>query len=470
MTMWILILGGLFILALVIASVKSYKRNRTLDEYMLAGFNIGPIIGVLTFAAALFSAFIFMGMPDMFRTQGVGAWIFLAVSDGAMVFGIIWFGYHIRKKVKTSGFKGVSGFLSGLYGSKWPGYLFFLTAFLFLVPYAAIQIRGISIFFSATFEGLLPEWAWAVIIVGIMLIYAEIGGFKAIVYSDAIQGTVLLVVIWLIGITCIKAFGNMESLFAEVERIKPELLSVPGPHGLFTVQFLIASMLAIVLIPVTQPQLTTRIVVMRNFRSLSRMAVSLGAFAILIIMSTVFIGMYGAVKYPDASTADFLSNALLFDQKDIVGALAMVGLFAACLSTTNAQIFALGTELRSLLKGTDKRVLAFTRIGLFIFAIIALVFSTLMSDELALLARTSFTGTSMMAPVVLFAVLSKGRPPLAILFVSGTALVAILLSLFHVIPSDISGIRLDFLLYLYLAAGSLVVAGSRYFKAKQKKT
>ena len=101
MTMWILILGGMFILALVFASVKSYKRNRTLDEYMLAGFNIGPIIGVLTFAAALFSAFIFMGMPDMFRTQGVGAWIFLAISDGAMVFGIIWFGYHIRKKVKS---------------------------------------------------------------------------------------------------------------------------------------------------------------------------------------------------------------------------------------------------------------------------------------------------------------------------------------------------------------------------------
>ena len=60
----------------------------------------------------------------------------------------------------------------------------------------------------------------------------------------------------------------------------------------------------------------------------------------------------------------------------------------------NTQIFALGTELRSLMKGTDKAVLRNTRIGLFVFAAIALVFSTLMSDELALLARTSFTGTS----------------------------------------------------------------------------
>jgi SSS family solute:Na+ symporter len=424
---------------------------------MLAGFNIGPIIGVLTFAAALFSAFIFMGMPDMFRTQGVGAWIFLAVSDGAMVFLIIWFGYHIRKKVKTTGFQGVSGFLSRLYENKLPGFLFFITAFLFLVPYAAIQIRGISIFFSATFEGALPEWSWAIIIVGIMLIYAEIGGFKAIVFSDAIQGTVLLVVIWLIGITCIKLFGSVDSMFSEVERVKPELLSVPGPNGLFTVQFLIASFLAIILIPVTQPQLTTRVVVMRNYRSLGRMAVSLGIFAIVIIMSTAFIGMYGAVKYPDASTADFLSNALLFDQKEIVGALAMVGLFAACLSTTNAQIFALGTELRSLMKGSDRVVLRNTRIGLFVFAIIALVFSTLMSDELALLARTSFTGTSMMAPVVLFAVLSKKKPPIVILFFSGSGLIILLLSLFHIIPEQIAGYRIDFLLYIYLAAGTIGV-------------
>jgi SSS family solute:Na+ symporter len=395
-------------------------------------------------------------MPDMFRTQGVGAWIFLAISDGAMVFFIIWFGYHIRKKVKSTGFKGVSGFLNQLYGNKIPGYLFFISAFLFLVPYAAIQIRGVSIFFGATFAGILPEWAWAVLIVGIMLLYAEIGGFKAIIYSDAIQGTVLLVVIWLIGITCIRAFGNVESLFAEVEKIKPELLSTPGPNGLFTVQFLIASLLAIVLIPVTQPQLTSRVVAMRNFHSLSRMAVSLGIFAILIILSTAFIGMYGAVKYTDASTADFLSNALLFDQKEIVGALAMVGLFAACLSTTNAQIFALGTELRSLMSGSDRVVLRNTRIGLFVFAIIALVFSTLMSDELAMLARTSFTGTSMMAPVVLFGVLSKRQPPSGILIFSASGLVILLFSLFNVIPQHIGGMRLDFLLYLYLAAGSLI--------------
>ena len=469
MIAWVIILGSLFILALVFASVKSYQKKRSIDEYMLAGFNIGPLIGVLTFAAALFSAFIFMGMPDMFRTQGVGAWIFLAVSDGAMVFLIIWFGYHIRKKVKSKGFQGVSGFLNGLYENKFAGILFFICAFLFLVPYAAIQIRGISIFFTATFKGVMPEWSWAVIIVGIMLLYAEVGGFKAIVFSDAIQGTILLVVIWLIGFTSIRYFGNLENMFTEVERIKPALLSVPGPHKLFTAQFLIASFIAIIMIPVTQPQLTTRVVVMRNYRSLGRMAVSLGIFAIIIILSTVFIGMYGAVKYGEASTADFLSNALLFDQKNIIGALAMVGLFAACLSTTNAQIFALGNEIRSLMKGSDRIIMRNTRIALFVFAVIALIFSTLMSDELALLARVSFTGTSMMAPVVLVAVLSKGRPSPAILYLSASGLVVLLLSLFHIIPQSIGAFRLDFLLYIYLAVGIAGILLIRFIQNRKSK-
>ncbi|MEQ9209565.1 MAG: hypothetical protein RLN96_06955, partial [Pseudomonadales bacterium] len=94
---------------------------------------------------------------------------------------------------------------------------------------------------------------------------------------------------------------------------------------------------------------------MKSLKSVHIMAFAVGFFAILVILPTAFIGLYGAINYEGASTSDFLSNALLFDQANPVAALAVVGLFAACLSTTNAQIFALGTELRSLLSGEDKK-------------------------------------------------------------------------------------------------------------------
>ncbi|MEQ8532562.1 MAG: sodium:solute symporter family protein, partial [Imperialibacter sp.] len=135
MTTWLIIFFIIFIGLLVLASVKSYQKNRTSDEFMLAGSAIGAFLGFMTFAAALFSAFTFMGMPDFFRNHGVGAWIFLAFSDAVMVFFIIWFGYKLRKLAKNKGFKGIAGLLEKCYQSPWAGYLFFLTAFLFLIPY-----------------------------------------------------------------------------------------------------------------------------------------------------------------------------------------------------------------------------------------------------------------------------------------------------------------------------------------------
>jgi len=462
---WLIFFFALFLASLGYASYKSYSKNRTSDEFMLAGSNIGAILGFLTFSAALFSAFTFMGMPDFFRTHGVGAWIFLALSDAFMVFLLVWFGYSLRKRAALTGYKGVAGFIQTCYQNRYAGYLIFVSSFLFLIPYVAIQIRGISIFLNAAFPDMLPYWSWAAILVVLMLVYSEIGGLKAIVYSDAIQGVIMLAVIWIIGVTCLKMAGGLEPALAQVAETNPGLLTLPGPKGLFTSPFLVASAIAIVLIPISQPQFTTRLVVLKSLKSVHKMAYAVGIFAILVILPTAFIGLYGAVKYPDASTADFLSSALLFDQAVPVAALAVVGLFAACLSTTNAQIFALGTELRSLLSGSDKFNMRVTQVSIVVFSLIVLVFSTYMSDELVLLARVSFTGTSMIAPVVLGAVIFK-NPPKSLLVISSIALGYFVLSLAGFVPDRFGEFPLDFVMYCVLFVLTLILMLSHHFTQK----
>lgn len=462
---WLIFFFSVFLASLGYASYKSYNKNRSSDEFILAGSNIGAILGFLTFSAALFSAFTFMGMPDFFRVHGVGAWVFLALSDAFMVFMLIWFGYSLRKRAALTGYKGVAGFIQTCYQNRYAGYLIFISSFLFLIPYVAIQIRGISIFLNAAFPDLLPYWSWSAILVVLMLIYSEIGGLKAIMYSDAIQGVILLVVIWIIGMTCLKMAGGLEPALAQVAETNPGLLSLPGPKGLFTSPFLIASAIAIVLIPISQPQFTTRLIILKDLKSVHKMAYAVGIFAILVILPTAFIGLYGAVKYPDASTADFLSNSLLFDQAEPIAALAVVGLFAACLSTTNAQIFALGTELRSLLSGSDKRDMRVTKIGIVIFSLIVLVFSTYMSDELVLLARVSFTGTSMIAPVVLGAVIFK-NPPKSLIFLSSLALGYFVLSLAGLVPNQYFDLPLDYVMYCVLFTFTLILMLSHHFTQK----
>ena len=61
----------------------------------------------------------------------------------------------------------------------------------------------------------------------------------------------------------------------------------------------------------------------------------IGFFAILVILPTAFMGMYGAVLYPEASTSEFLNKTFISDQSNTIGAIVMIGLVAAAISTSN---------------------------------------------------------------------------------------------------------------------------------------
>lgn len=455
MTTWVIILGVLYMGMLAFVATQSFKKNKTAEDYLLGGSNIGMILGVLTFAATLFSTFTLLGMPDFFRNNGIGAWIFLALSDGGMVFLLLWWGYHLRKKAAKKGFKGVAGLVMQCFDNKWAGYVSLAGVFLFLVPYVAIQIRGIAIFMTAVFPEALPLWGWAVAIIVVMLLYSETGGLKAIMHADAIQALILLTATWIVGISCVMHYGDIRSLFQEIEATNEALLSVPGPNGLFTPQFLIASFLVILCLPITQPQLTIRLVIMRNLKTTHLMAVAVGIFAMLIILPTIFIGLYGAVRYADLSTADFLAQVLLYEQPAFIAAVTVVGLMAAGLSTTDSMIFALGTELRSVLPDHHKQNLNITKIAIVGFSVIAVIFSVLAGDQLAILARVSFAGTSMLAPMILSAILSERKPNPVIIVVTAIGLLVFLASLLGVIPDHVGEIRMD--LFLLLTIGLITL-------------
>ncbi len=451
MLKWLLIVGTIYVAILFYLSWRSRRMIKSNEDFMMAGSNIGLILGFMTFAATLFSTFTLMGMPDFTRTHGIGAWIFLAFSDAGMVFLIVWFGYHLRKQVSMKGFKGMSGLLQNCYRNKWAGYIYFLAVFIFLVPYVAIQIRGVAIFLEQAFPSALPAWGWSLMIVVIMLLYSEFGGLKAIIYADFMQGTMLLIVVWVIAFTCLNYLGGWAEMFSQLEVANSALLSTPGPKGLLNAQFLIASFLAILMIPVTQPQLSTRLVIMKDFRAMRRMAVAVGTFAMLVIFPTLIIGFYGAIRYPDASVADFLGRVLLHDQPGFIAAASIIGLLAAAMSTSDSQLFAMGNELRGLIGKKGSESLAPIKIAIVSFALAALVFSLLSSDQLVLLARISFAGTAMMGPLVILGILSDKPMGWFMIVMSGLGLVAFILSQVGVLPGMVGPLRIDLFLMIALS-------------------
>ena len=444
------------------------KKNASLDDFMLGGTKMGLFVGFLTVAATLFSTFTLMGMPNFFRVNGVGSWIFLGVADGAFVFLVLWFAFQLRKKVARKGFKGVSGLLNNCYETKAAGYVYFGGVFIFLIPYVAIQINGISVFLEQVFPDFIPMWAWGIVLVVIMLIYSETGGLKAIIYADVMQAILLLAVVWIIAGVClynIYETSGVGTMFSQVEIVNPKLLSTPGPNGLFTTQFLFGFMLAILMVPVTQPQITTRLVIMRDIRTTHKMAFAVGIFAMLVIIPTIVIGLYGAINYASLDSGPFWKKVLVDDLVDnqlaFIAAAALIGLFAAAISTSDSQLFALGSELRSLLKGGDRQILAITRIGIFLFALASLIFAIIAGNknpQITLIAQKGFAGTAIMGPMILAAIVSVRPPSKVIIFATAAGLLWYLSSLLiDAVPTQILGCNLDWVILVTLAVLAVVL-------------
>ncbi len=146
----------------------------------------------------------------------------------------------------------------------------------------------------------------------------------------------------------------------------------------------------------------------------------------------------------------------------------MIGLIAAAISTSDSQLFALGGELRSILKGdSDKQLVSYARVGILFFAVLSLILAIMSTDELVLLARTSFAGTSLLAPLIFTGVFYEKAPllkqVLPIATVAGLAL--FIASLIGWLPNQIIGIRMDLTL---LFALSLIAVGAILVSTRKK--
>jgi SSS family solute:Na+ symporter len=109
----------------------------------------------------------------------------------------------------------------------------------------------------------------------------------------------------------------------------------------------------------------------------------------------------------------------------------------------------MGSELRSLIAIKDK-TLTRTRIGIIFFALAALVFSLIASDRLVLLARVSFAGTALAAPMILAAILREKPPSKWIVVLTAVAILVFISSLLEIIPSMVGILRMDLALLLIL--------------------
>ncbi len=453
---------------ITLAVIGNRKNKGDEHQFFLAGGNLGTIIGFLTFFATLYSTFILIGMPNFFRVHGVGTWIFLGVTDMVLAVFTLWLSLKLRERIASREFRSITDLLRETYGSY--GLLVYVTGLvIFLVPYIAIQIKGASGLLANVVPYDVPQWTWAVIILMLMYVYSSIGGLRGIMYCDALQGIMLFTVIWIMAAIILVNFGGIGKLIQSVQATEPALLSTPGPKGLLSVQWLLVGFISIVLLPVSQPQLTSRLSILKGLNERRKVPVLHASFTFLLLIAGLIIGLYGAVAIPATTAPEFIGK-LILEQNAAIGAIALIGILAAAMSTSDSQFFALGCEINNAFAKFSSKLkvspIVFVKIIILVFCVASFIVAIKSSQGLISLAVSGFMGTALMAPMVLVSILFKRRSfGVLIPIVTVFSLVIFLTSLFGLAPKTLGGIRTDLIL---LAVNTLITTLAVLTKPKIK--
>jgi sodium/proline symporter len=173
---------------------------------------------------------------------------------------------------------------------------------------------------------------------GIVLFYTTVGGFKAVAYSDFLQGVLMLGCLLTLPVVGLAAVGGWGEMVASLNAQDPALLRPMGAYGLTLAGVISAAgSVAIGLAFLGSPQLLTRFMAARDQKQI----VDGGFWAVLCVIGfdvgAVFGGMAGRTLFPgldDPETILPMMSADLFPA--FFTGIFLVVVLAAIMSTVDS--------------------------------------------------------------------------------------------------------------------------------------
>lgn len=366
-SLWMTIAVIVYLFAVGYLGYRGYKTTRTVTDYMVAGRQTHPYVMAMSYGATFISTSAIVGFGGAAGVFGMGVlWLtFLNIFMGIFVAFVLFggrtrlIGHHLDAHTfpELMGRRYQSRFLQGAAG---------FIIFVFMPLYAAAVLIGAAKYIAEQFA--IPYEAALFAFSVIIALYVVMGGIKGVMYTDALQGTIMLVgMVALIALTYSKLGGVVKAHtdLTALAPMVPEKLAAGGHLG-WTAMPKFGSPLWWTLVStivmgvgvgvVAMPQLAVRYMTVKSGVELNR-AVPVGGIFILMMTGVAFtVGALTNVYF--VNTVGKISIAAAAgDVEKIIpmyvtsamprwfSVLFMLTLLSAAMSTISSQIHAMGTSL-----------------------------------------------------------------------------------------------------------------------------
>ena len=426
-----------YLILMMIIGIYEYRRTKGLLDFYLAGKKVGALVVSFSFFATYFSTAAFLGGGGFGFLAGFQWSAFLIFFH--ILFAILaW--VIVAPPMKR---------IADEYGALTIPELFRKRYGLVAQICAAIVILFFFEFYMVSiYKGagnllevmLGMDYVSALLITAaVVVLYTSIGGFRAVVMTDLIQGILVLVggvalfvaLIYQLGglsnaieaLMNVKIYGGMtgKALF-ELGKLGPPPIVKTG----MVIPFILSLTFAISIAQLASPQLVIRFVAARDKKVIANGMILtpllIGVFAFCVFS----IGPFGWAIIPKYTTElkPFLKNPDLvvpFITMKLfpvgINALLLTAVVAAAMSTINSLLHIVATSfvrdvLQNVTKISDSLALRLTRIAVFIFAILPLVIAVHPPGYIVEIVGLSFSVITSAFLVPLIAALYTKEPSL----------------------------------------------------------
>lgn len=354
-----LIVTIVYLLVMVVVGVWANRHMHSAKEFLVAGQSLGFFVMAVASFSSIQSGWGMVGSTG--TTFGWGVQSLVAGPLFAPIgFALAWFllGTRLRRAAQRHQLYSIPDIIRVRYKSKSAHISMSVAMLLGAIGYMTAQIVATGVITSLLLGVPFTTGAW----IGSLIVaaYTIAGGMLAAVWTDLIQGVVMIAVSVGVFVLALGSGGGWGSLLDTLAAADPGLLSVAGTQPATWVG---ASALMIVLGMVAQPQLIHKFLMLRSTRDLrwGALVAGVGYFTTTLFILGVGVAMRaavidGRVAEPanlDAAATDFLSALT----HPVVAGLALTCLLAAIMSSASSFItIGASAIMRDLTGGLGIRV------------------------------------------------------------------------------------------------------------------
>lgn len=399
-----------YLILILFLGIKAYQRTHSLGDYILGGRKLGSVVTALSVGASDMSGWLLLGLPGAIYLSGLSEiWIGIGLVLGAYCNWLF-----VSKRLRIySQHANNSLTLPDYFENRFNDttrVLRLVSAFvilLFFTFYTASGLVGGAILFENSFG---MQYSTALISGGLIIVgYTFIGGFLAVVWTDAVQAVLMFLALLVAPTVVIFSSGGPDVVWQQMQAVNPESTELFSNMTLIGFLSLIAWGLGYV----GQPHILARFMAVENPQKLVAARRIAMVWMVLVLIGSVATGLAGIAYFADnpldnPETVFITLSQQLFNPW--VAGVITAAILSAIMSTIDSQLLVSSSVISEDFyrvfvrpQASEKELLMVSRAAVIAIALLAMLIASDRESRVLDLVSYAWAGFgAAFGPVIVF--------------------------------------------------------------------